>query len=157
MPGLSGPCPSSATKGTRCPMSTYRSLHHCLVSARHDNLDLLIYIWSFPPILLCFAPSKWSKKRLHRIKVSSLLTWQRIDLLRITISLSTPDSVKSYKRCLNTILSLSTNHCQFLLIPIFQSLVSRCYCYLRSALQPTGRSDSERSKIEYFSFNIWWG
>ena len=72
-------------------------------------------------------------------------------------SLFTPDSVKSCKQGLNIILSLSKNNCQFLVIPISQSLMSRCFCCLWSSQQPTGRSDSEKSKIEYFSFNIWWG
>ena len=70
-------------------------------------------------------------------------------------SLFTPDSVKSCKQGLNIILSLSTENCQFLLTLISQSLMSRCFCCLWSSQQHTGRSDSEKSKTEYFSFNIW--
>lgn len=58
MPGLSGPYPSSATKGRRYPMSTYRSLNHYLLSALHDDLDLLIHIWSLPHYTSLVCPIK---------------------------------------------------------------------------------------------------
>lgn len=69
-------------------------------------------------IFLCFTLLKTGQEEAALDKSLWVADLTESDLLKIIISFFTPDSVKSCKQHLNITLSLLTNNCQFLLIPI---------------------------------------